>query len=329
MPTISPSPAGQPLSFVGGAAFEHATTGGLCGSGGGGGCDGVEMTIGKATMQITSDWHIHSTNSYDGHLPMPRLIEQASEKGVTEFGVADHLSTPMQSADIVDARREFLSLGPVEGFHFGVEVSTMSKWELETIARDGVGDRNFGIREGGPEDDEPAITLSTEDAEAYGLEYVIGGVHWPLYVPWEPQAVILSYHRQNMFLATHPLVTIIAHPWWFSGHWADADGRMTGLPWFDDFHGRIPKSMQDELSSALMASGKVVEINLDAIVLNPQYTEHFKKDYFEYMGFLKGRGIKFSIGSDCHLADYRDLDLARAEAFLTEVGIVDDDIWRL
>ena len=53
------------------------------------------MTIGKATMQITSDWHIHSTNSYDGHLPMPRLIEQASEKGVIEFGVADHLSTPI------------------------------------------------------------------------------------------------------------------------------------------------------------------------------------------------------------------------------------------
>ena len=53
------------------------------------------MNPGDHGMHITSDWQIHSTNSYDGHLPMSRLIEQASEKGVIEFGVADHLSTPI------------------------------------------------------------------------------------------------------------------------------------------------------------------------------------------------------------------------------------------
>ena len=45
-----------------------------------------------------------------------------------------------------------------------------------------------------------------------------------MYIPYERQAVIRDYHRQNMFLATHPLVNIIAHPWWWSGRWAVRPG---------------------------------------------------------------------------------------------------------
>jgi histidinol phosphatase-like PHP family hydrolase len=172
-----------------------------------------------------------------------------------------------------------------------------------------------------------AIGITPADIERYGIEYVVAGAHWPKYDPIEREAIIRSYHRQNMFLVTHPLVDIVAHPWWWAGAWKDADGRYTAEPWLDDF-GRIPASMHEEFASAAIEHGKVVEINLDAMLLTSAYPEAFKRQYLDYLSNLNQRSVKLSIGSDCHDEHY-DVDFEKAASMLESVGIQNEDLWRL
>lgn len=277
---------------------------------------------------LTSDWHIHSHNSCDGaSLPVADFVTGAAAVGVTAFGLTDHIHTPFNLPDLHASRAEYLALAPSRDFHFGVEVSVVSLWELEEIASGRQEGQTYGLRSGGPAGCELAIGLSDSDCQELGIEYVVGGTHWPLYVEVEPEAMAREYHRQNMFLATHPLVNIVAHPWWWMGKWQDADGVYRTDPWLDDFT-RLPQSMHDEFAAAAIQYGAVVEINLSAMILNPTYPENFWRQYAEYLAYLKQRGVTLSLGSDCHSPSY-DIDFAEGERRLAEVGITDGDLWRL
>ena len=83
---------------------------------------------------ITSDWHIHSIHSCDSaSLPMADLPDQAAAQGITDFGITDHLHSSYNLPDIVASRESFLALNASERFHFGIEISCMSQWELNEI----------------------------------------------------------------------------------------------------------------------------------------------------------------------------------------------------
>jgi len=277
---------------------------------------------------ITSDWHIHSRNSCDcACMTMVDLVDEAALRGVTDFGITDHLHTPFNLPDLERSRAEYLSLSPSPRFHFGVELSSVSAWELDQVARGGVTDPVYGIRSGGPAGAPLALGLTADDIARLGIEYVVAGTHWPMYVPIEREDLIRDYHRQNLFLACHPLVTIVAHPWWWMGHWQDADGVYRGAPWLDTFD-CIPKSMHQEFAAAARAHNKVVEVNLSSMLLTPHYPEPFKRQYVEYLAFLKAEGVSLSIGSDCHAAHY-DIDFASATAMLGAVGFTAQDFWSL
>jgi hypothetical protein len=213
----------------------------------------------------------------------------------------------------------------------------VSQWELDEIATGRHKDPVYGLREGGPPSAPLAIALRPEHVARLGIEYVIGGTHWPMYVPPEPAVLIGDYHRQNMFLVTHPLITIVAHPWWWMGRWQDADKVYRGHPWMGDF-GVIPRSVHDEFAAAAIQHGKVVEVNLCAILQCWIDTDRFKQQYAEYLGELHRRGVKLSIGSDCHNDNYVSacrwhprcgVDFAAAERVLASVGIASQDLWRL
>ncbi len=278
-------------------------------------------------MKIVADWHIHSQNSCDqACMTLADLVAEADTKGIRDLGLTDHLHTPYNLPDVAKSRAEFLSIGPSPRFHFGIEVSCVSQWELEEIARGEYQDPTYGLRSGGRAGCELAIGITAEHIRAYQIEYVVGGTHWPLYVPMERQAVIRDYHRQNMFLATHPLVDIVAHSWWWMGHWQDSNGDYPAEPWFDDF-GVIPCSMHNEFAAAAAESGTKVEINIGANLLNPHYPERFVAAYLEYLSELQSQGVCLSIGSDCHSAHY-DVDFDRAAHMLEGAGII-DDFWCL
>lgn len=280
-------------------------------------------------MRITSDWHIHTHNSCDcrGKMKVAELIQQAESKGITDFGITDHVHNTETIKDIQVSRQEFLANNPSPHIHFGAEVSCVSQWELDMFATGKYQIPTYGLRSGGPPSAAPAVPLTLEEKNKLGVEYVVGGAHWPLYVQLERSAIISDYHRQNMFLATHPVVNIVAHPWWWMGAWKGIDGFYTAEPWFDDFR-VIPKGMHAEFAAAVKEHGKVVEINLDAMLLGHDYTQKFKMQYLEYLAGLKEQGVPLSIGSDCHEETYK-IDFETAAAMLESVGIKDEELWRL
>jgi len=279
-------------------------------------------------MTITSDWHIHSRNSCDGAcMEVAELVRRAPEEGITDFGLTDHIHTPFNLPDLENSRAEYLSVDPDPQFRFGVEVSSVSQWEIDEVATGRYENPVYGLRQGGPSNGPLAIGIDAENIEKYALEFVVGGTHWPMYVPFERETIIRDYHRQNLFLATHPLVDIVAHPWWWMGHWKEENGDYPAEPWFDDF-GHIPHSMHDEFAAAAVENDTVVEINISAILLNPHYPAPFKEQYLEYLAELKERNVPLSIGSDCHSAHY-EIDFATAASMLAKVGIRDEELWRL
>jgi len=279
-------------------------------------------------MKITSDWHIHSRNSCDeASMEVKVLVQMADEKGIIDYGLTDHIHTPYNLPDLAASRKEFTESNSSSNFHFGVEVSCVSKWEIDEIATGKYGSPVYGLRSGGDPGCHLAIGLDKSDIDRYQIEYVVGGTHWPMYVPIEREAIIKDYHRQNMFLVSHPLVDIVAHPWWWHGHWQDSNGVFSTEPWFDDF-GKIPKSMHDELASSAIQHGKVIEINISAILLNPHYPQRFKNQYLEYIAELRSRGVKLCLGSDCHSHTY-DIDFETASSMLDGIYISDKDLWCL
>jgi histidinol phosphatase-like PHP family hydrolase len=278
-------------------------------------------------MNIQSDWHIHSQNSCDGAcITVSDLVREAGIAGIRDYGLTDHVHTPYNLPDIAASRAEYLSNEPSDRFHFGVEVSSVSQWEIDEVASGKHENPVYGLRKGGEPGCALAIGITEEDIAKHQIEYVVGGTHWPMYVPMEREAVIRDYHRQNLFLATHPLVDIVAHPWWWMGHWKDDKGDYPAEPWFDDFSA-IPKSMHEEFAAAAVEHNTAVEINISANLLNPHYPGHFASQYLEYLAELKSRGVSLSIGSDCHSEHY-EIDFATVEGMLDSVGIT-DGLWCL
>ena len=279
-------------------------------------------------MRITSDWHIHSQHSCDGAcMTVEELIRRTAEEGITDYGLTDHVHTSYNLPDLAASRREYDASEPSAHFHFGVEVSCVSQWELDEVAAGKHESPVYGLRTGGPPGAPLGIALTAEHVADYGIEYVVGGTHWPMYVPMEREAIIREFQRQNLFLAVHPLVDVVAHPWWWHGHWKGEDGRFTAEPWFDDF-GCIPQTMHDEFAGAAIEHDTVVEINLGANLLNPHYPDHFKRQYLDYLAGLDAEGVVLCTGSDCHSAHY-EIDFDAASRMLEGVGLRDDDLWCL
>lgn len=279
-------------------------------------------------MIISSDWHIHSKNSCDSAaLEMAEIVRGTAQAGILDYGVADHLHTPFNLPDIEKSREEYLACNPGPRFHFGIEVSCVSQWELHAIRRGEAQNPVYGIRKGGPPGAELAIGIGGEELDRLGVEYVIGGAHWPMYVPIEQGALIRDYHRQNMFLAEHPLVDIVAHPWWWQQNkHKDAQGNFLD-PWLGDFK-KIPRSMHDEFAEAVNENKKAAEINVDMVSPIAKYPPSLSPQYLEYLAYLKSKGVVFAMSSDCHAAKYEE-DFGPVAELLESVGIEEDDLWAL
>lgn len=284
-------------------------------------------------MKIKSDWHIHTKHSCDcasqgRGADISNLPTRAAELGLENFGISDHLHTPYNLDEIFRSKEEFDSLPLTPNFHFGVEVSCVSKWEIDEIESGRSDATAYGLREGGTAWCDLTIGITEEDISEYGIEYVIGATHWPMYIELTRENVIKDYARQNLFLACHPLVNIVAHPWWWGGNaWKNTEGKCFTDPWLDDF-GKIPLSIHDEFAAAVKENKTAVEINLGACLFNKYYPEDFAKQYLDYIAYLHERGVTFSIGSDNHKSNY-DPNFKDAEIMLEEVGIAESDLWTL
>ena len=273
-------------------------------------------------MKIKQDWHIHSEHSCDDAcLKMEDLVTEAGSLGIENYGVSDHLHTYYNLPDIENSRMNYDAIiagnpGLKEKFRFGLEISCVSEWELNRILKgDYTGKPVYGIRRGGPSNTRPAIAIDDEYVKKMGFDYVIGGVHWPLYCELNEDAVIKDYHRQCMFLITHKNIDILAHYlWWNKGAYDNLENP------FLDF-GNVPVSMKNELFSALKENGCAFEINLAAMLLSPVCTKKFLQDYLEYAVEIQSGGVQLSIGSDCHLQHLTNIDFEKCSLMIEAAGI--------
>ncbi len=215
-------------------------------------------------MIFKSDWHLHSEHSCDeASMKMEDLVKGLTGAGMERFGVTDHIHTPYNYPDIADSRKAYEE-NRIEGFFFGAEVSCVSQWELDTIAMGAKGNLTYGIREGGPANGPLAIAVDEKYLEDNKIEYTVGGVHWSMYAGHKAKDLIRDYHRQNMFMASHDLVDIVAHPWWYMGPCEDG--------WTVDFE-MVPRTMHDEFAACCIENHKLVEINDAAMIITPRYSD--------------------------------------------------------
>ena len=245
----------------------------------------------------TSDWHIHSVASYDAHLHVADLISQARQQGLTDFGLTDHVNVPSWIHFLL-ASRELVRQYAQPGFHFGVELTTISGY-LEAY------DRKHGSKEGYVKPDVPgpepvAFPLTAEELEACGVEYVIGAAHWILNTPRTLRAILTDLHRQNLYCACSPLVDIVGHPYWYPGTYEGENGQQ--VP-FDDFT-LVPQSMHDELWAAIREHGKAMEANIS--FFGDHHPEVFRRAYAEFIRGAFEAGVPITIGTDCHGPKYAD-----------------------
>ncbi|MBR1965013.1 MAG: hypothetical protein IKA22_00190, partial [Lentisphaeria bacterium] len=255
-------------------------------------------------MKIKQNLHIHSSHSCDSACATLNDIQnEMTALGMTEFGLSDHLHTQYNLCDLQGARNDFLCYDRPKNFHFGVEVSGISEWERDKIARGDFkrffDDPVYGIRfEEGPPDNPVCIGLTEQNIEDIGIEYVIGGVHWPLYSKATREEAYYDFFRQQKALIENPLVDILAHPW-------DALELAAG-GWYqnrDNAHKdydailAIPQEYNDKLLEALLKYNKCAELNL-SVMLSASAPENVRKYYWNLMANWREAGVKFTIGSD-------------------------------
>lgn len=279
-------------------------------------------------MQLHMDWHVHSRHSPCGkpEATMARIWQEARAAGFSALGVTDHLNCQLSETALRASRQEYDALKSEGRFLFGLEVCCLRRYDLDEAERLGAAASIWGPQTGGPAGDELTLYLSEPLMADLQPAYLIGGVHSVLGAPLEREAVIRQYHRQYVFLASHPAVDVVAHPWWWQGEWLDSDGMYSSLPWFDDFS-IVPSSMHDELASACREHCTAIEINAGAIFTNPRYPDRFKAQYLEYLAYLKEAGVTLSVGSDSHYAGY-DRRLRLIEPQLETLGLSETQLWR-
>lgn len=269
---------------------------------------------------IHSDWHIHTSASYDATLPLEQLIADAKAQGLRGFGITDHLNfnNPSFQGDIRNSAENFKRLrDQFPGMRLGVELTPIAKPLYDHLA-------SGGTRENWvpPVSSEPyAVELpgTKEELMALGVQYAIGASHWRIDQPEQhlrdsAEAQIREWHRQQMYMACDERVTILGHPW------------SCNLLWYGDFT-IIPASMHDELAAALLENGKYAECNCSMFTASDT-SEYFRNQYAEYIRWLFEKGIPITIGTDCHGSsahnDYPDRRKIY-ETYLAKVGFRDGD----
>jgi histidinol phosphatase-like PHP family hydrolase len=216
----------------------------------------------------------------------------------------------------------------------------MAKWECDAIKNgqyEYLGDDPiYGLRFNQPPKDadfSPFIDIDEEMIKRFGIEYTIAGTHWPLALPNSLAEACEDLYTQMMYLAKHPLVDILAHPWYplqVAHNWRDWQG-LGSLPKFDksivDFSvlTKIPDWMNEDIGKALVENNTCAEIN--SSVLNEyRCPSEYRNARWKTLTLWKEMGVKFTFGTDLHAAHTVNADIAACELLLDLYGFTEDDI---
>ena len=280
-------------------------------------------------MKIRQNLHIHSAHSCDSACATLADIQTEMLKaGIKEFGVSDHFHTRYNMCDIESSRNDFLCDKRPKEFHFGIEATCMAKWECENIAAGKferiLDDPVYGLRYNdfdSSADTSPWLDITAEDIKRLGIEYVIGGVHWPLNNKLDRDGLLEDAFKQHLYLIEHPLVDIIAHPWdglagWFKGvNNGQADYQAVL---------QIPEKYNEKLVEALLKHDTCAELNLTALT-HTGYPEEVLKYMWRLFASWREAGVKFTIGSDQHSAHANEVMFSAGGLLLDHYGFTGEN----
>ncbi|MBR7103912.1 MAG: hypothetical protein IKC65_03130 [Lentisphaeria bacterium] len=280
-------------------------------------------------MKILQDLHIHSHHSFDVACAALSDIRADHEAmGIMHYAVTDHLNTRYSLSDLESCYHDFLSADFPENFHFGVELTPIAAWEAERIACGDFIPKGLVPLCGFREEDHPfdgriSLALEEGEREKYGIEIVVAGVHWPLGFPAGRADALENYFIQTLFLASHPLVDVLAHPWDSLSHAAGDWFRHRDREHIDfSIYKEIPADMDEQIGRTLKENGKLAEMNIPVILNAPEEVQelHMKR-------FCKWRdqGVQFTCGSDQHSAHPDPDRFARMEQLLEQYGFREED----
>ena len=268
-------------------------------------------------MIIHSDWHIHSTASYDSTLSLDTIAERAKEWGFSHMGITDHVNTNEpnylrdglnSSVSVKEAQKKYPFMV------LGVELTPIDVYEYKYIKENG---SRTGFSWPAAEMPLPIeLPMTKEELLSLGMRYAIGATHWRIDQPGAKQfspdlePCIREWYRQQLWMANDERVTVLGHPWCMS----------RGI-WYQDFS-VIPRSANMEIAAALKENGKYVECNAHFFVAGT--SEKFRHQYAEYMREMFEMGIPVIYGSDAHNT-YTD-NFRRVEPYLVAAGFRDGDV---
>jgi histidinol phosphatase-like PHP family hydrolase len=176
-----------------------------------------------------------------------------------------------------------------------------------------------GIMYGGPAGGPLQLDITEEDVRQLGIEYLIGGVHKPNYTDQNPEDMIDDFFNQSCFLIRHELIDILAHPWCMLEFWSTWK-IVTGEPLNYGAFEKIPQEYWDEMAKLMIENQTLAEINLDFRM--PENIFHL---YMSQLSAWREKGVKFTYGSDLHIAPYREEKIPKVEKILSEYHFTESD----
>lgn len=296
---------------------------------------------------FTMDWHIHTLASYDAQQSYKEVIKNTRAGGILEFGITEHIDQPFSVLHLQFSRKMFLA-NYVEGMHFGVELSTWSRFQHEYAKSkkcpvypqlyagmlpefvEGFGSHDPELVRLSREQAEPwVLNLTEEQIRENKVEYVIAAAHNVYDGSEKRDELIKHWHAQQMLCATDSRVDIVGHPWtapWTSKLHFEAIRRgswPTENSWLEDFE-VIPQAMHDEFAAALLQHEKCAELNMQ-FFLSGAYGDKFRHQYAEYIRGLFERGVKITTASDYHHDNSYDEIHKLCDTYLRPAGFRAED----
>ena len=243
------------------------------------------------------DFHIHTKylGCANGTMEVPAIVQECERLGVTSLGITDHLNS-LDKLDLhVPIKKDIDALDTEIAVYFGVE--------LNFLAADG------------------DFAFSAEIKEQYGFQFAIGGIHSTYLDTYDLKKIVDVQHRHHLKTCRDPLVDVLVHPYWFG----EGEFERKGWPWFDSMQA-VPESYARELGQTAKETGTAIEINADANLASPHYSDRYVKEYIVFLSAVAEEGACFSLGSDAH-------DIGRLGAIRTvwrvaeQLRLTPDRIW--
>lgn len=161
-----------------------------------------------------------------------------------------------------------------------------------------------------------------------GFSYVLAGTHWPFERRTRFEEWISDQHQHLLYLARHPLVDIVAHPWWWGWGPEGGEGKAVtefGKCWNRQFD-KVPESYHEEFAAALIKNGTAVEINFIGTLIEDIMPPEIRKPYVKYLDLLNRNGVTFALGSDTR-AEILPCHYEPAWEIMDQLGIDPEKLW--